>query len=733
MGLRDVLRSRFQLFPDEPQKLNGNGKHAAHGTAIAPSPDESKGSLSGISFFSPDHTRTIYRFGGGLDVDQITRDTAFLAAAYCYVAMRYRAEKLSEPPLMVVKETKDGEEWIRRHPLAPFLDAPSPDYDMGELLYLTRLYRDLTGGAIWVKDPDRAGRLGRLTPFSADEFTVEPANGRIYGRFDVSMLRRDRTLGPDDVVHFREPSPYDWHRGIGWVDAALSMLNLSNTVRATTKNLIANAVMPSVIVQTHPDWNPTDEEFDKFVARLNEQSALAAKGRAMAVTGGGTATRVSFSMRELLPDEVMDRVEATVAACSGVPAVVLQFLVGLKNSPWSQMEEARRMCYEDTIEAIWKRDEKVLTRQLLRDVDEDPTHFIRFDRSRIAALKADDQKRSTVVAALVDVWTMDEARIYTGQEPLEDEELGSSIISHARPQAAPGLGLFDSSNGGLRRESGKARRSPRQTKSKTFDHATTRFVFELQAKAAESAWLPEVQKQLARDRRRILALADEVIAAEKSTKAIDDIVRREIVRRLIAEIDAWAALAKGDWDAIIDPLIRSTGRAALRALAADLGISFDLLTPGLTGYTEQHAAHLITQITRSTRDAIASTLATGLANGEGIDKLRERIEDSDAAFGEARAELIARTETVSVTNGAQLESLRGLAQTEGATVRKTWLATDDARTRDTHRALDDVTIGIDDTFPNGCKFPGDPAGGPEEVCNCRCTLTYDVAFAEEAA
>jgi hypothetical protein len=32
----------------------------------------------------------------------------------------------------------------------------------------------------------------------------------------------------------------------------------------------------------------------------------------------------------------------------------------------------------------------------------------------------------------------------------------------------------------------------------------------------------------------------------------------------------------------------------------------------------------------------------------------------------------------------------------------------------------DIEVGT--KFVNGLRFPGDPAGGPEEVCNCRCSL-----------
>src|SRR5690606_25939092 len=124
------------------------------------------------------------------DVGEVNRSTAFAAAIYAYAAITYRAEKVSEPPLIVVEEDDEGvEEWIADHPLSDLLDEPSLDMDMGELLYLTRVYRDITGGALWVLNRDLSGSTGMITVFSHDEFDVRPdivdGTRRIFGRFIV--------------------------------------------------------------------------------------------------------------------------------------------------------------------------------------------------------------------------------------------------------------------------------------------------------------------------------------------------------------------------------------------------------------------------------------------------------------------------------------------------------------------------------------------------------------------
>lgn len=54
---------------------------------------------------------------------------------------------------------------------------------------------------------------------------------------------------------------------------------------------------------------------------------------------------------------------------------------------------------------------------------------------------------------------------------------------------------------------------------------------------------------------------------------------------------------------------------------------------------------------------------------------------------------------------------------------KIWQTMEDERVRPSHVDCGEQgAIDLDKPFVNGLQFPGDPNGGPEEVCNCRCWL-----------
>lgn len=57
---------------------------------------------------------------------------------------------------------------------------------------------------------------------------------------------------------------------------------------------------------------------------------------------------------------------------------------------------------------------------------------------------------------------------------------------------------------------------------------------------------------------------------------------------------------------------------------------------------------------------------------------------------------------------------------------KRWVTRRDNRVRDSHAAIDGMTIKTNELFPVGgysLEYPGESSGPPEEVINCRCVLT----------
>lgn len=69
------------------------------------------------------------------------------------------------------------------------------------------------------------------------------------------------------------------------------------------------------------------------------------------------------------------------------------------------------------------------------------------------------------------------------------------------------------------------------------------------------------------------------------------------------------------------------------------------------------------------------------------------------------------------------------AKDRGADVVKQWDAALDARTRESHAAVDGEIRELDEAFSNGLQYPGDPAGGAAEVVNCRCALLQRARWA----
>ena len=118
---------------------------------------------------------------------------------------------------------------------------------------------------------------------------------------------------------------------------------------------------------------------------------------------------------------------------------------------------------------------------------------------------------------------------------------------------------------------------------------------------------------------------------------------------------------------------------------------------------------------------IQSVMMQGILQGMSIPELSKRLAETVGDRNMTSAIRNARTMTTGAQNAGRVDSYQR-AKDMGIELKQMWIATLDGRTRDSHRHLDGEMVEVGETFSNGCRFPGDPQGRPEEVYNCRCTL-----------
>lgn len=132
-------------------------------------------------------------------------------------------------------------------------------------------------------------------------------------------------------------------------------------------------------------------------------------------------------------------------------------------------------------------------------------------------------------------------------------------------------------------------------------------------------------------------------------------------------------------------------------------------------------------VRRAMRDGVPLDQATA-------NKLADRYSDRLLAL---RGETIARTETLTALRKAKLESITQLIDTgriRKDQVRKIWDTAGDDRVRDSHVAMDGVSVAVDEPFvlPDGSRlmFPGDASMGAPgaETIDCRCVMQTKVDF-----
>lgn len=224
-----------------------------------------------------------------------------------------------------------------------------------------------------------------------------------------------------------------------------------------------------------------------------------------------------------------------------------------------------------------------------------------------------------------------------------------------------------------------------------------------------------------------------------------DRVRRQFKREAAAVSDAlrdgqdpYRALdaQREGWERLLTATYLSVGEEAYKFKAEMFGLRsrsvravFDDL---FAAWMRENMGRKIRGIDDTTREAIRAALEEGLAQGEDMYQLADRIETLYLEnIVPHRSMLIAQNEVMSAHNVASFYSTKSLADEHGLEVTKTWITARDSRVRDgpdaDHKSMDGVTVPLDDPFivdGYAMMFPRDDSRGAprREILNCRCVI-----------
>lgn len=123
---------------------------------------------------------------------------------------------------------------------------------------------------------------------------------------------------------------------------------------------------------------------------------------------------------------------------------------------------------------------------------------------------------------------------------------------------------------------------------------------------------------------------------------------------------------------------------------------------------------------RWNRAKLTSAITQGILSGDSIPDIAKRLR-SVSNMNKSASIRNARTYTTAAENKGRVDSYHE-AEDMGIEMEQEWMATVDMRTRPSHVEMDGERVPVGAKFSNECEYPGDPAGDPEEIYNCRCTL-----------
>jgi len=666
---------------------------------------------------------------------------------YVFACVNKIAEKCSSIDLelyQILNSSGDNKEIIS-HEALDLLYKVNPFQTKTEFMKITVINLRLAGDAFWVKIRNNGGKVAELWNLRPDliEIVKDP-NEYIKGYKFTKSAGEIVFFAPDDIVHFKSPTPLDDYYGISPVKSASIRIETEAHASEYQRDFFLNNARPDAIVKAAGNLTPRQKK------EMRENFELQHKGKGKnsklgIFEGGLDYQQISISQREMDYIESMKftRDDILVAFHTPKPIVAITDDVNYANANTAMyifLSETIKPLMGDIVEKI---NEELISpdfgENLYLDFP-DPTPEMR------------EQTLKDYENGSKNHWLLiNEIRQKEGLEPIDG---GWDLYMPLNNVASGGLKQTKRAktmedwamlqNKKTRIKAIKTFRGKRELRQRFFiaeqfkkelTKTLKAYKVEAEAEAKAKAKVAKKLKPLIKGedlRNKYFAMVNKSID-QKAAKLKEDVIKlataqeAEFIAKLAqiddltkskalgknanAEIKNFYAGQEAVWAEFIFPFIedytRSAGLDAM--LMVNPETNFEM-TDAVRKVLKKRAAEFGLGVNKTTREKITKAINTGLAEGESMAKISNRVNDSYKEFSTYRADLIARTEATAANNEGFIEAYKQ----SGVATHKEWIATKDDRTRDEHLAMNGEIVKVNKKFSNGLMYPKEP--------NCRCVI-----------
>ena len=593
----------------------------------------------------------------------------------------FLARNIAQLGLHVFRTVSDTDrERLRDHPLAQVIARPlPPEHKVTRYRLIETLLGDLGVffNAYWLKIRQDALPVGllRIPPQY-----VSVAGGLVPSLYEIQMPGLRWDIAPEDIVHFRGYSAESAVSGLSPLETLRRVLAEEHAAGDYREHFWQNAARMHGVLERpieSPEWSvEARQRFKQEFEAL--YSGGESSGKTAILEEGMTWRQVEFNAQE---SEYMAGRKLTREECARAYHIPPPMVGILDHATFSNITEQTKMLYRDTLGPWLAMIEEEIELQLLPEFGDIDGVYVEFNIEQKLAGSFEEQTAALQSAVGRPWMTANEARARVNLPGLEE---GDTLVTPLNVLTGGQANPRDTAPG-------SRSLTAQSAQSKALDVHNQ----ELRERH-EERWRRVLVDHYERQRRAILPRVPEVPGKGIVGDIWYDEERwnRELYGSLLGmntvTAETWAGIVVQSLDADINPEKLSEG-----------------MERWLSEHSRVQAAHL---------------------NGYVAEELEQALmaEDPRSAVGDmfrAAVSVWAVRQAVTAVTTAS-----SFGATEGASAAglrsKTWQV-NSGNPRDSHAALNGMTVGIRERFPNGQRWPGDPAGGADENANCMCSVSFD--------